>query len=29
MDGAKFGAYKVKSVSGADSSKLKIKKFNN
>ena len=28
MDGAKFGAYKVKSVSGADSSKLKIKKFN-
>jgi hypothetical protein len=29
MDGAKFGAYKVKSVSGADSSKLKIKKFKN
>ena len=29
MDGAKFGAYKVKSVSGADSSKLKIKKFRN
>ena len=28
MEGAKFGAYKVKSVSGADSSKLKIKKFN-
>jgi len=28
IDGAKFGAYKVKSVSGADSSKLKIKKFN-
>jgi hypothetical protein len=25
----KFGAYKVKSVSGADSSKLKIKKFKN
>jgi hypothetical protein len=29
IDGAKFGAYKIKSVSGADSSKLKIKKFNN
>jgi len=29
MEGAKFGAYKVKSVSGADSSKLKIKKFKN
>jgi len=29
IDGARFGAYKVKSVSGADSSKLKIKKFNN
>jgi len=29
IDGARFGAYKVKSVSGADSSKLKIKKFKN
>jgi hypothetical protein len=29
VDSARFGAYKVKSVSGADSSKLKIKKFNN
>ena len=29
MDNARFGAYKVKSVSGADSSKLKIKKFKN
>lgn len=29
MDSARFGAYKVKSVSGADSSKLKIKKFKN
>ena len=29
IDSARFGAYKVKSVSGADSSKLKIKKFNN
>lgn len=29
MDGAKFGAYTVKSVSGSDSSKLKIKKFKN
>ena len=29
MDAAKFGAYTVKSVSGADSSKLKIKKFKN
>ena len=28
-DAAKFGAYTVKSVSGADSSKLKIKKFKN
>jgi len=28
VDAARFGAYKVKSVSGADSSKLKIKKFN-
>ena len=29
IDGARFGAYKVKSVSGADSTKLKIKKFKN
>lgn len=29
VDGARFGAYKVKSVSGADSTKLKIKKFKN
>ena len=29
VEGVKFGAYKVKSVSGADSSKLKIKKFKN
>jgi hypothetical protein len=29
VEGIKFGAYKVKSVSGADSSKLKIKKFKN
>ena len=29
VDSARFGAYKVKSVSGADSSKLKIKKFRN
>ena len=29
VDSARFGAYKIKSVSGADSSKLKIKKFNN
>ena len=29
IDGARFGAYKVKSVSGSDSSKLKIKKFKN
>ena len=29
MDSARFGAYKVKSVSGADSTKLKIKKFKN
>jgi len=29
FDGAKFGAYKVKSVSGADSTRLKIKKFKN
>jgi hypothetical protein len=29
VESARFGAYKVKSVSGADSSKLKIKKFNN
>jgi hypothetical protein len=28
VDSARFGAYKIKSVSGADSSKLKIKKFN-
>jgi hypothetical protein len=28
IEGTMFGAYKVKSVSGADSSKLKIKKFN-
>jgi hypothetical protein len=28
VDAARFGAYKVKSVSGADSSKLKIKRFN-
>jgi hypothetical protein len=29
VDSARFGAYKIKSVSGADSSKLKIKKFRN
>ena len=29
VDSARFGAYKVKSVSGADSKKLKIKKFKN
>jgi len=29
VDGARFGAYKVKSVSGADSTRLKIKKFKN
>jgi hypothetical protein len=29
IDSARFGAYKIKSVSGADSSKLKIKKFRN
>jgi len=29
VDGARFGAYKIKSVSGADSTKLKIKKFKN
>jgi len=29
VDSARFGAYKVKSVSGANSSKLKIKKFKN
>jgi len=29
VESARFGAYKIKSVSGADSSKLKIKKFNN
>jgi len=29
VDSARFGAYKIKSVSGANSSKLKIKKFNN
>jgi len=29
VESARFGAYKVKSVSGADSAKLKIKKFKN
>ncbi len=29
VESARFGAYKVKSVSGADSKKLKIKKFKN
>jgi len=29
VESARFGAYKIKSVSGADSSRLKIKKFNN
>jgi len=29
VESARFGAYKVKSVSGANSAKLKIKKFNN
>ena len=29
VESARFGAYKIKSVSGADSSKLKIKKFRN
>ena len=29
VESARFGAYKVKSISGADSAKLKIKKFKN
>ena len=29
VESARFGAYKVKSISGADSTKLKIKKFKN